>query len=96
MSRGIGFSGSVAKAFIDSKLTPLLVLAALAMGIFAVVVTPREEEPQIQVPMIDVMVPYPGATAREVERDARTVHPRADHGDVERRHDTDSSSPTMR
>ena len=67
MSRGIGFSGSVAKAFIDSKLTPLLVLAALAMGIFAVVVTPREEEPQIQVPMIDVMVPYPGATAREVE-----------------------------
>ena len=67
MSRGIGLSGSVARAFIDSKLTPLLVLAALAMGVFAVLVTPREEEPQIQVPMIDVMVPYPGATAREVE-----------------------------
>jgi len=65
--RGPGFAGKVAQAFIDSKLTPLLVLAALAMGIFAVAMTPREEEPQIQVPMIDVMVPFPGATAREVE-----------------------------
>ncbi|MBK8167882.1 MAG: efflux RND transporter permease subunit [bacterium] len=68
MSRStLGLSGRVARAFIDNKLTPLMVLAALAVGIFAVVVTPREEEPQIQVPMIDVMVPFPGATAREVE-----------------------------
>jgi multidrug efflux pump subunit AcrB len=68
MSRStLGLSGRVARAFIDSKLTPLMVLAALAVGVFAVVVTPREEEPQIQVPMIDVMVPFPGATAREVE-----------------------------
>ena len=63
----IGISGRIAKAFIKSKLTPLLVLASLLLGIFAVVITPREEEPQIVVPMIDVMVAYPGASAREVE-----------------------------
>ena len=68
MSRStLGLSGRVARAFIDNKLTPLMVLAALAVGVFAVLVTPREEEPQIQVPMIDVMVPFPGATAREAE-----------------------------
>jgi len=68
MSRStLGLSGRVARAFIDSKLTPLLVLAAMALGVFAVLMTPREEEPQIKVPMIDVMVPYPGATAREAE-----------------------------
>ena len=63
----IGISGRIAKAFIKSKLTPLMVLASLLLGIFAVVITPREEEPQIVVPMIDVMVAYPGASAREVE-----------------------------
>ncbi len=62
-----GISGRIARAFIKSKLTPLIVLAALLLGIFAVAVTPREEEPQILVPMIDVMVAYPGASAREVE-----------------------------
>jgi multidrug efflux pump subunit AcrB len=65
--RGLGLSGRVARAFIDNKLTPLLVLAAMALGLFAVAVTPREEEPQIKVPMIDVVVPFPGASAREVE-----------------------------
>ncbi|MBI5634578.1 MAG: efflux RND transporter permease subunit [Nitrospirae bacterium] len=64
---GIGISGRIAKAFIQSKLTPLIVMAALLLGIFAIVVTPREEEPQIVVPMIDVMVSYPGASAKEVE-----------------------------
>jgi multidrug efflux pump subunit AcrB len=64
---GIGISGKIAKAFIKSKLTPLVVLASLLLGIFAVVVTPREEEPQIVVPMIDVMASYPGASAKEVE-----------------------------
>jgi len=63
----IGISGRIAKAFIKSKLTPLMVLASLLLGIFAVAVTPREEEPQIVVPMIDVMVGFPGASAREVE-----------------------------
>ncbi|MDH4232347.1 MAG: efflux RND transporter permease subunit, partial [Nitrospirota bacterium] len=64
---GIGISGKIAKAFIKSKLTPLIVLASLLLGIFAIIVTPREEEPQIVVPMIDVMVSYPGASAKEVE-----------------------------
>ncbi len=64
---GIGISGKIAKAFIKSKLTPLLVVAALFLGLFAVLITPREEEPQIVVPMIDVFVNYPGASAKEVE-----------------------------
>ncbi|HNY49611.1 MAG TPA: efflux RND transporter permease subunit, partial [Smithella sp.] len=64
---GIGISGQIARAFIKSKLTPLLVVAALLLGTFAVLVTPREEEPQIVVPMIDVFVNYPGASAKEVE-----------------------------
>ena len=64
---GIGISGKIASAFIKSKLTPLLVIAALLLGVFAVIVTPREEEPQIVVPMIDVFVSYPGASPKEVE-----------------------------
>jgi multidrug efflux pump subunit AcrB len=63
----IGISGKIAEAFIGSKLTPLIVLASLLLGLFALLVTPREEEPQIVVPMIDVIVTYPGATAKEVE-----------------------------
>ena len=69
----IGISGRLASAFISSKLTPLLVIASLLLGLFAVMVTPREEEPQIVVPMIDVMVSYPGATPAEVE--ARVTYP---------------------
>jgi len=69
----IGVSGRLAKAFISSKLTPLLVIASLLLGLFAVMVTSREEEPQIVVPMIDVMVSYPGATPEEVE--ARVTYP---------------------
>ncbi len=68
-----GLAGNIAKAFIRSKLTPLIVAAALLLGLFAVIVTPREEEPQITVPMIDVMVSYPGASAQEVE--ARVTTP---------------------
>lgn len=62
-----GLSGKVAKAFIHSKLTPILVIVSLLLGLFALAATPREEEPQIVVPMIDVMVSYPGASAQEVE-----------------------------
>ena len=69
----LGISGRIAKYFIQSKLTPLIVAAALLLGLFAVVVTPREEEPQIAVPMIDVFVSYPGATAKEVEE--RVTYP---------------------
>ena len=67
-----GISGAIAKAFLRSKLTPLLVVASLLLGLFAVAVTPREEEPQIVVPMIDVMVSYPGAAAAEVEERVTT------------------------
>jgi multidrug efflux pump subunit AcrB len=61
-------AGRLAAAFIDSKLTPLMVLFALALGALAVVVTPREEEPQIKVPMIDVFAALPGRSSVEIER----------------------------
>ena len=70
---GIGISGSIAKAFIKSRLTPLFIIASLLLGLLAVVITPREEEPQILVPMIDVLVAYPGASPQEVE--ARVTKP---------------------
>jgi multidrug efflux pump subunit AcrB len=62
-----GFAGRMASLFIGSKLTPIIVAAALLLGLFAVLMLPREEEPQIKVPMIDVMVAMPGADARDVE-----------------------------
>ena len=64
---GLGPAGRLAQAFIASKLTPLVIAASLALGAFAVLKLPREEEPQIKVPMIDVFVGMPGASAREVE-----------------------------
>ena len=63
----LGPAGRSAQASISSKLTPLVITAALLIGAFAVVKLPREEEPQIIVPMIDVMVRMPGASAHEVE-----------------------------
>ena len=63
-----GMAGSIAAFFIESKLTPLIIVASLLLGAFAVVMTPREEEPQIKVPMIDVFVQAPGLTAKEVEQ----------------------------
>jgi multidrug efflux pump subunit AcrB len=60
-------AGKLAHAFINSKLTPLFLLASIALGVAAVIMLPREEEPQIIVPMIDVMVNFPGASAKEVE-----------------------------
>ncbi len=62
-----GFAGRLASFFIDSKLTPIGIVASLLLGIMAVVMLPREEEPQIKVPMIDVMVAMPGASPKEVE-----------------------------
>jgi multidrug efflux pump subunit AcrB len=62
-----GFAGSIAKACLHSKLTPLSIIASLLLGLLAVILLPREEEPQIKVPMIDVMVTMPGATPKEVE-----------------------------
>lgn len=63
----LGAAGRFARAFIDSKLTPLVIVAALGLGAFAVWKLPREEEPQIKVPMLDIFVGMPGASAREVE-----------------------------
>jgi multidrug efflux pump subunit AcrB len=64
----LGPAGRIARQFLHSKLTPLLVLASLAAGIGAVFTTPREEEPQISVPMVDVFSSMPGATPEEVDR----------------------------
>ena len=52
----LGISGSLTKAFIQSPLTPLVLLTSLAVGLFALLVLPREEEPQISVPMVDIMI----------------------------------------
>ena len=62
-----GMAGRLASFFIDSKLTPIAIAASVLLGLFAVLMLPREEEPQIKVPMVDVMVSMPGATAAEVE-----------------------------
>lgn len=68
MARGLGMAGRIAAAFLHSRLTPLFMIAATLLGIFAVVMLPREEEPQIVVPMVDVFVELPGATPTEVEQ----------------------------
>ena len=70
--RKIGFAGRIAQTFLRSKLTPLIVVASLLLGVAAVYLTPREEEPQIVVPMVDVIVPMPGATPIEVESQLTT------------------------
>jgi len=62
-----GFAGRLASIFVESRLTIILIIASLLLGVVAVIMLPREEEPQIKVPMIDVMVAMPGATAKEVE-----------------------------
>ncbi len=67
MSERLGFSGRVAQLFLTNQLTPLLALFGLLLGLFAVLVTPREEEPQIDVTMANVIIPFPGASASQVE-----------------------------
>ncbi len=69
----LGFAGKIARAFIDSKLTPLIVAASLLLGLYAVLATPREEEPQIVVPMVDIYLPLPGSSPKEVQE--RVVKP---------------------
>jgi multidrug efflux pump subunit AcrB len=68
MSETRGAAGRLAGAFVHSKLTPLFIIASVALGLLAVLALPREEEPQIIVPMIDVFVQMPGASAAEVEQ----------------------------
>ena len=68
MKHPVGAAGKIARAFINSKLTPLIIIASIILGMAAVLVLPREEEPQIIVPMIDIFVSMPGASAKEVEQ----------------------------
>jgi multidrug efflux pump subunit AcrB len=68
MATPTGAAGRMAAIFIHSKLTPLLIVASMALGAVAVVALPREEEPQIVVPMVDVFVEMPGATPADVEQ----------------------------
>ncbi len=63
-----GLAGRMAAAFIESKLTPLIIAASILIGLGAVALLPREEEPQIIVPMIDVFVQMPGASPKEIEQ----------------------------
>ncbi|MFO1426036.1 MAG: efflux RND transporter permease subunit [Steroidobacteraceae bacterium] len=63
----LGFSGRLSRFFLKNQLTPLLAVAALLLGAFAVLITPREEEPQINVTFANVMIPFPGASAEQVE-----------------------------
>ena len=63
----LGVSGHIAGAFQANALTPLLALVALLLGLFAVLVTPREEEPQINVTMANVLIPFPGASSVDVQ-----------------------------
>lgn len=66
-NQSLGISGRIAAAFQSNALTPLLALVALLLGTFAVMVTPREEEPQINVTMANVMIPFPGASSADVQ-----------------------------
>src|SRR3546814_20527660 len=68
-----GLSGNIAKAFIQSKLTILLMIGFMLIGGYSTMLIPREEEPQIDIPMADIFLRYPGATPREVE--ARVSQP---------------------
>jgi multidrug efflux pump subunit AcrB len=69
-SARLGIAGRIARTFIDSKLTPLFVITSILLGAAATLLLPREEEPQIKVPMIDVLVAMPGFSAKEVEERA--------------------------
>lgn len=63
-----GFAGHLAETFVNSQLTPVIAIVSILLGIMAVIFTPKEEEPQISVPMVDIMTMVPGFEAKEVER----------------------------
>jgi multidrug efflux pump subunit AcrB len=67
MNTSLGLAGRIAKTFLQSELTPLLALVGFLLGVFAVMITPREEEPQINVTFANVFIAYPGAATKEVE-----------------------------
>jgi multidrug efflux pump subunit AcrB len=64
----LGISGRIARSFVANPLTPILAIMGLLLGVIAVLITPREEEPQIDVTMANVIVPFAGASARDVEQ----------------------------
>ncbi len=64
----LGLSGGIAKRFLTTEITPLLAVVGLLLGLFAILVTPREEEPQINVTFANVFIPFPGAAPEEVEQ----------------------------
>jgi len=68
MNEKLGISGRIAALFQSAQITPLLALVAFLLGVFAVLVTPREEEPQINVTMASVLIPFPGASVADVEQ----------------------------
>ena len=68
-----GLAGKIAKGFINSKLTVLLMIVFMIIGVYSSFLIPREEEPQIDVPMADIFVGYPGASPTEVE--SRVIKP---------------------
>ena len=63
-----GMAGRIAETFIDSRLTPILIITFILLGVFSTFKLPREEEPQINVPMFDIMVPFYGAAPKEIEK----------------------------
>ena len=65
--QSLGLSGRIARSFLTTEITPLLALIGVLLGVFAILVTAREEEPQINVTFANVFIPYPGASAKEVE-----------------------------
>lgn len=62
----LGLAGNMARFFIDSPLSPLLLVATLLIGLIGLIFTPRQEDPQISVPMVDIFLSYPGASAQQV------------------------------
>jgi len=64
----LGLTAKIVSYFIDSKLTPILILVSISLGFFAILKTPKDEEPQIVVPMIDIIIQYPGAEPAEIEK----------------------------
>jgi len=65
-AKHLGLAGNMARAFIHSPLSPLLLIACLAIGVLGLIMTPRQEDPQISVPMVDIFVQYPGASSEQV------------------------------
>lgn len=68
----LGLAGKISRMFLHSKITPVLVVAALLLGILSTLTTPKEEDPQIVVPMVEIFVPFSGASAQEVEAHVTT------------------------